>query len=341
MAGTNVDLTAAGVFNNLGTVANYKKPLMPKEVWLVPKGTVIPATAMVDRATFKTYVDGKFIADDPNVRWRALTKLDDFKNDSKKKTVEDSGKYQFAIYKSPQKFSFRMMKEMGDYIQARSYDNCQGKFDHFYLDDNGTPLGQHDATGNGGLAAFGLGQLSWDSRDPFTVANDNKYIFDITHQTEAETNVLFRYYDAAYSAGVTAALSDAVAKDETATLGTPLGYTSSTDMIITMKKDLGTTDLVALYGANLVVAMFVASNLTSGLVPTLAIVKTGNIIVAGQNYYYIQFRLSVNVPASGDIVQIALRAPSVTNPLVPNFNAVTEIITPGVNGNNAAVRVFP
>ena len=340
MAGSNVDLTTVAQYANLGTIANYKKPLMPKALVLVPKGTVIPASAMVSQAAFQTYVNGFFTNDTPALRWKALQNLDDPKNESKKKTTEDTGKFQFSIYKFPQKFSFRMMKEMGDYIQARTYDNCQSVCDHFYIDDAGTWQGQHDTTGAGGLAAFGLQQLSWDSRDPFVVAADNKYMFDVTHATEKETNTLFRYYDAAYTTGNIIMPNDAVARDETATLGTPLSYATATDMIITLKKDLGTTDLVAQYGASLTAAMFICNNLTAGTTPTLTLQGQGNIIVASQNYYYLWFRLGTT-PASGATVQISLRALSVTNAIITNFNAVTENIQPGVNGQSAAVRVFP
>ena len=65
----------------------------------------------------------------------------------------------------------------------------------------------------------------------------------------------------------------------------------------------------------------------------------GTIVNAGQTYYYGKFVLSA-APTATNVVQISLAAPSVVNAVIPNFNVVVEIPSPGVDGANACCHTF-
>ena len=307
---------------------------------LVPKGTIIPKAAMNSSSAFGTYVWEKFNSDYRKLRWFAFVNLDDFKDGTKKPSSEDTGLIQTMILKYAPVFTFRYLSNMGNFIEALQFHNQQALFDVYFIDANGTWHGRLDPTGAGGLASYTLQQFFVQDRGPITDKTANQYMLDIHLFDRKQINENFKYYAAGTDIASIQMLENAVLTDVSDILGMPLSIDTTTDMVFIAKTGQDSTDLVAQYLNALTAPMFICKNLTANTTPTVSINQIGQIIVAGQTYNYVWATLSGSVPSAGDIVQLALREPSVTNAIIPNFDQVTEILQVGVNGANAAVRIF-
>lgn len=153
---TNVNLNSQTSTTQTGTITSFPELGIFKTIVLAPKGTVIPLADLTDSATFATYVNGKFISDTPSSRWFALTKLDDFKDETAGDEKWDTGIYQTMVYSHPKRFSFLYLQSMGNYIELTGLQNCQYKYDMFLIDDLGNWHGTLDQTGSNGLQAYDL-----------------------------------------------------------------------------------------------------------------------------------------------------------------------------------------
>jgi hypothetical protein len=339
MGASNVNLNTVGISGNLGKipVANLG---IPVAIVMVPVNTVIPATSMTDNATFATYVNGNFINDTRSSQWFALTNLDKFSDETKKTASEDTGIYQFDIYSFPAKFMFRYMQGIANYIEMTQFRNCQGKFDIFVIDSNGTWWGTYDSTG--GLAAYSLAQLFVPNWNPKTVSTDSAFFVTITLAAVKQMNDNFKFYEANYTSSSIAMLENVVLTDVSATIGASLAaWDTTTDMVVIAKYGQDTQDLINDYGTVLTKACFVATDLNTSATLTISTMTFGTIVSGGQTYNYGYAVLSA-APTTTHKVQIAMAAPSVVNGIVtakPNVVNTPNNLA-GTNGQYCAVKTF-
>src|SRR4051812_32813187 len=79
--------------NTGGTFCNVEPSFFAYAI-PVPKGTVIPASALASQAAFKSYVQNAFWSDTRQNRWQKSPKLVDFKDGTKEPVMEDLDGYQ-------------------------------------------------------------------------------------------------------------------------------------------------------------------------------------------------------------------------------------------------------
>ena len=342
MSYSNENLNTMISGGNTGTITSFPKIGIPTAILLAPKGTVIPAASLVDQATLQAYINGKLINDTRSGRWFFFNALDKFTDETKKTASEDTGRYQFDIYSFPNKFSFRMMKNagnMGNYIEATTFSDTQANYDIFILDDLGGLWNTGDETGAGGAQAFELQQFYIPNWNPRTVTSGNQFMLNIQLGSQYQFNGGFKVVQANYDSENMQGLQNAVLTDVSTTLAAVSGYTSTTDIIFTVKAGQDSWDVVNNYMASLTAGCFVAYNLTTGAAATISSITKGQIVVAGQLYYWVKARLS-GAPTSGNMVYISTAAPSVVTAAIPGLYIVTESIYPTQNGNRYAVKTF-
>jgi len=338
-AGTNVNLNTVGIYGNTGRIPAVNLGIISAVV-LVPAGTTIPASAMVSQAAFQTYIAGKFINDTRSSRWFAFTSLDKFTDETKKTASEDTGRYQLDVFSFPSKFSFRYMQGIGNFVEATKFQNCQGQYDYFFVDTSGVWWGTADTTGAGGLSCYTNQQFYIPNWMPRTVSTDAQFFVNVSLANQTQINGNFRYYEANSTPDAFVMLENAILTDVSSALGTPLTITTTTDIVFTVKYGQDSRDFVKDYQASITKACFIASNLTLGTTLTISSITMGNIVVAGQSYFYVWAILSA-APTSGNVVQIKMAAPSVVNGIITSLpNVVCEIIDPSANAANAAVHTF-
>jgi hypothetical protein len=339
---SDVNLNANINGGNTGQINTFPDLGIITACVLVPKGTIIPASDMVTPDAFATYVNGMFVNNTRNLRWFGFNGLDKFSDETKKVATEDTGRFQFDIYNFPNKFSFRMMKNagnMGNYIEACSFNNTQANFDIFFIDSFGNWHGTLDQTGAGGLQAYELQQFWVPGSMRRTVTTGNQYMLNIQLGNFDEMNSQFKLYQANYDADSIVMLENAVLTDESSTLSAVVGYTSTTDIIFTVKIGQDSADFVQNYQGSLTAGCFTAYNLSTGAAATISSITQGSITVASQLYYYVKARLS-GAPTAGNLVYVSLATPSAVNAILPNANVVSESINPTQNGNRFAVKTF-
>lgn len=346
-AASNLMLSTGAGFYNFGNSkqAGLKRGI-PRCYILVPKGTVIPASAFVSQAAFYTYLTASaqgLIADARSNRWFRINKIDTFKDETKKMATVDTGLDQYAGTEYNTKHSFRVpIASQADVIEYKQLDGCEDYSDVIILDTKGQVWYTKDPAGTNGAAALTLAQWktadfeSPDDKDALGVA-----MFSVQFADRLQLNRNMGLYAAGLSPDNLPGLVNAIITDYTDILGAPLSYVSTTDMIVGVKAADNSYDLVAIYGAVFTAACFVFSNLTGGVVfgtqPLLH--GHGAITVGGQAYNYLWFRFGT-APATLQ-VECAFAANSVITPsIIPNFFTVTERVQLGVNGANNGVLQF-
>ena len=340
---SNVDLAQVGVWGNTGNIFQNIEPAIPKAVVLVPKSYTIPATAFVSQSAFLTYLESSShgtLADNRKDRWFFLQNLDDFKEETKAQATLDTGLNQFMIQKFNPKYSFRYLSNKANHQELMQFQNSQNLYDIYIWDANTNIWGQADSTtGGGGMTAFTLQQINIMDWKPADVKDMNQYYFSVQLKNRLETNNNFAIWTTGVDSDNVAGLMNAVMTDVSTTLGTPLSIVTTTSAVGIMKAGQNSIDLAGYYQGTLTKDCFIAKNLTTGTTLTISTLTQGTIVVANQTYNYLWFILSA-APTAGNVVQFSLRAPSVVNAIVPDFNAVTEITAVGVDGSNALVHTF-
>ncbi len=322
---SNVNLNSAANTGNTGVITmgagGYLEPALIRALVLVPRGTVIPKTAMVSQAAFNTYVNAKFVADDRKDRWFMFGDLDAFKDETKAASSEDTGVLQTMVYKYAPKYSFRYMTGFGNFQEALQFNNTN--MDYYWIDQNGTWDGWFDPNGTGGLAAYTNYQLFVDDIGRDTDKTQNKYMFSVQAKNRAQYNENFAYFAANIDFDAINMLQNVWLTDVSAILGMPLDIDTTTDVVLCAKFNQLSTDFIQYYESVLTAPCFTAYNTSTGAAATIATAVFGEIAVAGQTYYYAWLTLSA-APIATNIVRFSLAAPSVTEPII-SANVVCEL----------------
>lgn len=344
---SNLNLASYGIYGNTGAIPQNIEPGIAKAVALVPKGTIIPASAFVSQAALLTYLMASahgFLADNRISRFFILNNLDTFEDKTKAMGSTDTGLSQFDTIKFNTKYTFRALTNKANHQEMLSFDNST-RYDCYIWDALTNIWCQQDPAGSGGALALSIEQIRIMDFKPATTKDGlNSYDIAIQFANRNQFNENFGIFNTGINSDAINGLMNAVATDVSATLGTPLTITTTTDIVITLKAGQGSIDLASAafyqtYFTTANKAMLVVTNLTLGTTLTISTLTAGTIVVAGQTYNYLWLVLSA-APTVTNVVQVALAAPSVVNAIVPNFNAVTEIAAYGVNGQNAAVHIF-
>lgn len=336
---SNVNLNPFIASGNTGTIGTFPDLGILRTIVLAPKGTVIPQSAMVSQSAFATYVNGKFINDTYSSRWFAFMNLDKFEDLTKDTSNEDTGRLNLSVYSFPNKFRFRYMEGMGNFIEATNFNNCQGQYDYFFIDDFGNWHGTKDVTGGtNGLAAYTNQQFFIPNRKARTTTTANQYMIEVSLADPTQTNGNFKLYAAGTQADSLVMLQNAFLVDVSDTLGTPLSIVTTTTIVVTVKAGQDSYDIAKAYGSSLTAACFVATNLTTGATLTISTRTYGTIVVSGETYYYYILVLSA-APTAGHVVRISLAAPSVTNAVVTGLN-LESLALNNTNGANCAIHTF-
>lgn len=326
---SNVNLNYVDLTGNTGNIPNYLEPSLIRAMVLVPKSFKgIPASDMITSAAFEAYVAGKFVADARKDRWFAFINLDEFKDATKQPSVDDTGLNQQKVIKYNTLMEWRYLTNMGNFIEALNFHNMQNYFNCFFIDLNGTWFGSKDVSGTYQLCPYTIQQLFIGDRTFLTDKKLNMYPISCQLSNRAQIQENFEYFAAGTDPLAIEMLQNVVLTDQSALLGAALAIDPTKDIVITAKVGQGSTDFISEYGSLLTAACFVAYDKTMGAPATIASIATGTIDVAGQTYNYATITLSA-APTAGDVVNVALAAPSVTFPEI-----ATEVVTETQNTVN-------
>lgn len=333
---SNVNLNLASFAGATGMIGSFPDLGIIRAIVLVPKNTVIPQSAMVSQSAFATYVNGKFLSDTQAGQWYCFNQLDKVTDKTKKPAQEDTGRLHLTVYTFPLSFSCRYMVGMGNFIEANNFNNCQGQYDYFFIDDFGNWHGTRDVTGGtNGLACYTNVQFYVPGREMRTDKQNNGYTLEVSLADPVQTNGNFKLYQAGTQPDSIQMIGNAVLTDISDTVPPAVASTSMTFMI---KSGQDSYDIGKAYTSNLTAACFVAYNLTTGASATISSITKGSTIAGGETYWWVKAVLSA-APTSGDVVRISLAAPSVVNAIIPGLN-LQSLSLNNVNGQNCAVKTF-
>ena len=303
--------------NTGGTFCNVEPSYIAYAV-VVPKGTVIPASAMVSQAAFASYVQARLYSDSRTTRWQLSPKLVDFKDGTKEPVFEDLDGYQNLTQMPPYVWAYRFANGFAGAtknihkIWRKYIHQQQNLFSFFFIDANNVWIGQDtkDNAGLGTLTSIDATSIVVNDWKQATPKTGNMYALMIGLADNAQLNA---NYGSVASTTLTSSFKGLI--DVTLTKG----VTTTTSTHIYVSGIIGSNTLGKQYGATLAAALtaFVITNKTDGANAfTISAVSYD----ATNDQYDITGAWGSS--AAGDTVEVSLAAPSVMT-ITPYFAPIT------------------
>lgn len=323
MAATILNMANCSTQGNTGGTFCNLEPVRILYVFAVPKGTVVPASALASQAAFKTYVQTTSLWANSRVnRWQMSPKLVDFKDGTKEPNTEDLDGYINTTQWLPYDWTFTFANGFSgatfNVFQIwRTYINQQQDlYDFLFVDANNLWFGTQglDSTGAQGMASVAVSNITVFDWKPATTKTTNKYMLRLIIQNNADLNQNWTSIQSTTQTSTFKALTDVSLVAGTTTISTTHIYVSGR---------IGGNTLGKQYGSTLAAALtaFVITDLTNGTVWTTSAVTYDAI----NDQYNITG--SWGTTNTGDTVQVSLATPSVMT-ATPYFAPIT---TEGTN----------
>ncbi len=344
---SNINLNQTAFTGQTGLVTASLVPQLIKAVVLVPKGTRIPAANLASQSVFATYVNALFRNDSYAAQWFAITPLSGFKNSTDGDSVWTTAPYKIKVFQYPHLYEFNYLSSVENFVELTGFNNCQGRYDYFLIDQSGNWWGTLDTSGANGLQAFNNQQFWVGNRMPATDKEGEMYPISMQLGSALETNGNVKFYQAGYDSSSIPMLQNAVITDVSAVSGmaTALGaaYTAGTDQVIIIKGGQDSIDLVKFFGALIVASptVLVATDLTVAGTPVISGIVKKDVVVGNQAYSVLIVTYTAP-PTATHKIQLALAAQSVVIAAIPTLTYVTAtaLTGNGLNGNVCGVKTF-
>lgn len=309
--------------NTGGTFCNLE-PARILYILPVPKGTVVPASALASQAAFTTYIQGALWNNTRTSRFQISPKLVNFKNDTKEPVREDLDGWENTTQWLPYVWSWRFANGFSSatfnvFQVWRNYINQQQDlYDFLFVDANNMWFGTQgiDATGAQGMASVAVSNIEVQDWMPATTKTGNQYLVRLVIQNNADLNANWVAVQSYTQTSTFKALTD---------VSLFKGTTTTTATHIYVSGKIGGNTIGKQYGsvlANVALTAFVITDLTDG---TKIFTQSAIAYDAVNDQYNITGAWGSS--ATGDTIQVALATPSVMT-VTPYF---APIITEGTN----------
>ncbi len=322
MAYTILNLANCAVQGNTGPTPCNSEPGIIRYLVFVPKGTVIPHTAMASQTAFTTYVLGRLRHDNPALRWQITPKLYGFKDNTEQPKTQDQDGTKVLTQMPPYNWEYSFAngttgatKNIHQIFRQRIHQQ-QNLYSVFAIDENNLWIGQ--ATGTNvqpTLTAADLSSIIVGDWGQATTSTANSYKLMIALNDNSQLNAFFGSVASTTLASSLTGLTDVTLF---------AGVTSSTSTHIYVSGRIGGASLGARYGTVLDDALtaFVITDTTNTA-------KTFTISAVSYDAANDQWDITGawSTSNTGDTVTVALAAPSVMI-ATPYF---APIVTEGTN----------
>jgi hypothetical protein len=353
MANTQTNLMLNTLLNSFNTGAASKgfKPGIPVALIFAPTGSEMTEANMLSQAAFITAMNALTLLQGAAPTYSrigrayVITGLDGFKPETKKVATTDTGLYQEKNVLFPNLWNFivkSVQNNWSNYKNLALMSNITG-YGFWVFDSNGNFWGTQSTTTPGNLRVYSLQQLFVDAWMPQEPGQVFEIPFSIQFASVTEFTTNFAYYQCPnLSATSFLGLENVVLQTAPAAVASAVitanSGSAAHDVVIIGKYDEGAGDLFQDYGAQLTAACFAGYDLTAGAALTISTFAFTTNTQAGVVYYtgYIKFSTS---PTSGDLVQVSFTAPPTVYGVISKY-VVAEVVQPGVDGSNCAVKTF-
>lgn len=312
MANTQLGAGSCNDYSNTLIGSCVGEPSLFVYAVLVPKGTVIPNSALVSQAAFNTYVTARFIAD--TNRWKLLPLMTDLKDNTGDTVMESRNNYQFPVQDKPYDWEYRLSTTLCGYKKAYAIaHNKQDSKDVFFIDDQNswamTPALDSSALAGGG--AFAMANIWMPIWTQKTASTNPKYMirFNLLSNLQMSPNAIMM--------ASTFVVNNAIDGLADVTLIPGTTATTATHTYVKGTIGCGGSSLGVTYGNTLAVTpVWVVKNAATG----------ATITVAAASYDAINDQYDLTLTsATGLTVVVALAAPSVMTATPYFAYIITEV----------------
>lgn len=314
MSTTALNSANCGNTTNTGSNGCNLIPGVIKYAVAIPKGTVIPATALTSASTFMAYFVPKFTADTRSGRFFVSPLLTNFDDKTGDAVTENRDNYEPTVTNKPYNWGWLLNPAGNNFCDYKKWFNLvnfqQNLFDFLFIDDQGQVWGTAaiDALGANGLGGYAMFEVFVPNWTPKTSGALAKYMFRLKflNSTQVVQNAVFM--QASAFPDNTWGLVDVTLSAGTTANTTTLLYVKGT-------MGCGASSLGATYGSTLAAAA------------AWALTKNGSALVPSAVAYMPatdEYKFTVAALSSADVVTTKAAAPSVVDATPYFANIITE-----------------
>ena len=162
---------------------------------LMPKGFVIPATALTSASAFNTYLEARLVDSNRATQFFLFPAMDSFKDstDADKSETRDGFKPRTA--QGNYVYGYRMSCLKCDHTNLLNFDLQQAKYDVGFIDDIGNFIGTQatDSTGAAGIAGISMYQISIPFYKQGKYGEANSYMIEFGIKDNRQLNANAAY----------------------------------------------------------------------------------------------------------------------------------------------------
>ena len=200
---------------NMGWAGQPFEPSLYKWALFIPKGYVIPETAMTSQAAFKTAIQALLYADVNGQRARLTPRVAEFKNPTDKPLVDKKDGIDYLGGFPPYSFQFTFEPNFQANINMKLLlNNRQNYYDMLLCDDLQNWVGRSavDADGGNGMGGYELSTLIVNNYMPKEYGKINGYEMTIAIPNYTQMNEGFAFYASTVSGSSFLNLTDVILK---------------------------------------------------------------------------------------------------------------------------------
>jgi hypothetical protein len=213
---------------NMGWAGQPFEPSLYKWALFIPKGYVIPETAMVSQAAFKAELESLLYADVNGQRARLTPRVAEFKNPTDKPLVDKKDGIDYLGGFPPYSFQFTFEPNFQANINMKLLlNNRQNYYDMLLCDDLQNWVGRSavDAAGGNGMGGYELSTLIVNNYMPKEYGKINGYEMTVAIPNYTQMNQGFAFYASNVSGSSFLNLTDVILK-------AGVGTNSATDLYV-------------------------------------------------------------------------------------------------------------
>ena len=315
MAISILNQSSCGTTANVGQAGCGFTPALTKYACLIPKGFVIPESAMASAAAFNIYIQARLYDNNRNAQFYLTPLLTNFTDKTAAVKEENRDENMKRTFIPNYQFSFLMNDDLCNFLNWRKFDLSQSQFDVLLVDANSSWCGRKglDATGANGLGGYAMFEINIDPWRLATVSAAAHYPLMLKFQDWKQMNDNFSFITANTDMGSLQGLIDVT-----------LVATQISNAVNAHIKAAGfvgcASDFASTYNS-LTSASFVVTDTTTNTVKTITSVT----FVPGTNLAGPYYDLLISgVLTATDVINVKLALPSVNIALGYNITTVNN-----------------
>ena len=189
MAETILNAANCLTTGNTGLFPCAISPSIYKRFFMIPKGSVIPATELADNATLLAYIAAQMKLDNSGSRWHMSGILSNLNDLTEAVKTENRDGQIYITQTPPYNFEWTMTIQFAQFAKWKQYQFSQSFYDVLYVDDAGNLIGRQAVDDTGAATIGGIPLTQFYVGDQKQATTDTLVTYKFRHNIEQNVHL--------------------------------------------------------------------------------------------------------------------------------------------------------